>query len=109
MNKMNMMKTGLVVAAAIALLAVVVVLLVATPATSYVPTTRYYTLEVTEKSIEYEPGKFFTAWVYNGNIPGPTIRAFVGDTVKVTIVNKASRPHSISLHILEYDPAIDDG
>ncbi len=109
---MNVMKKGLVIAAAIAVLAVLV-LLVATPAESVItpstPTIRNYTLVITEKSIEYAPGQFFTAWVYNDSIPGPTIRANVGDTVNVTIVNKATRPHSISPHILEYDPAKDDG
>lgn len=79
------------------------------PSVPYVPTTRYYTLTATEKKIEYAPGKTFTAWVYNGNIPGPIIRAYVGDTIKVTLINNSKRPHSFNPHILEYDPTIDDG
>ena len=36
---------------------------------------------------------------------GPFIRAEVGDTIKVTFLNKASRPYSIRIHDLLYDKA----
>ena len=38
-------------------------------------TVREYEFIATVKDIEVAPGVFFTAWTYNGRVPGPTIRA----------------------------------
>ncbi|MFM8002559.1 MAG: multicopper oxidase domain-containing protein, partial [Actinomycetota bacterium] len=46
---------------------------------------------------EVEPGKFVDGWAYNGQIPGPILRANVGD--KVRIVLKNDLPESTSLHL----------
>ncbi|MBM3806539.1 MAG: multicopper oxidase domain-containing protein [Actinobacteria bacterium] len=46
---------------------------------------------------EVEPGKFVEGWAYNGQIPGPILRANVGD--KVRIVLKNDLPESTSLHL----------
>ncbi|MFM9094855.1 MAG: multicopper oxidase domain-containing protein [Acidimicrobiaceae bacterium] len=46
---------------------------------------------------EVEPGKFVDGWAYNGQIPGPVLRANVGD--KVRIVLKNDLPESTSLHL----------
>ncbi|MEK6977726.1 MAG: multicopper oxidase domain-containing protein [Candidatus Hydrothermarchaeota archaeon] len=96
----------------IVMLAIVALLLLGTGTSQVtgvaVPTVREYTLVVEETQIEYAPGKFFTAWTYNGNVPGPLIKAYVGDVVKVTLVNKASLAHSIHVHGFEYN-VTDDG
>jgi FtsP/CotA-like multicopper oxidase with cupredoxin domain len=46
---------------------------------------------------EVEPGKFVDGWAYNGQIPGPVLRANVGD--KIRIVLKNDLPESTSLHL----------
>ena len=46
---------------------------------------------------EVEPGKIVKGWSYNGQIPGPLLRANVGD--KVRIVLKNDLPESTSLHL----------
>ncbi|MGC4063819.1 MAG: multicopper oxidase family protein [Polyangiaceae bacterium] len=48
--------------------------------------------------IEYLPGKKSSVWAYNGMVPGPTIRASVGDEVIVHFTNKLPEPTSIHWH-----------
>jgi FtsP/CotA-like multicopper oxidase with cupredoxin domain len=59
---------------------------------------REYEFYAVDRQIEIAPGVFFPAWAYNGQVPGPTIRATEGDRVKVTFVNQGSHPHSIHFH-----------
>ena len=40
----------------------------------------------------------FPAWTYNGQVPGPTIRATHGDLVRVHFVNQGAHPHTIHFH-----------
>ena len=60
------------------------------------------TIEVFEKPIEVAPGKFVNMWTYNGTVPGPTIRASVGDTVRIRLLNKHNLSHSAHIHGLNY-------
>ncbi|MCH8275583.1 MAG: multicopper oxidase domain-containing protein, partial [Armatimonadetes bacterium] len=48
--------------------------------------------------IEIAPGLFFPAWTYNGDVPGPTIRARLGDRIRISFVNQGSHPHTIHFH-----------
>ena len=59
---------------------------------------REYELYAVDREIEIAPGLFFPAWTYNGQVPGPTIRATEGDRVRVTFINQGSHPHSIHFH-----------
>ena len=59
---------------------------------------REYEIYAVDREIEIAPGLFFPAWTYNGQVPGPTIRATEGDRVKVTFRNLGSHPHSIHFH-----------
>src|SRR5687767_14889253 len=59
---------------------------------------REYELYALDREIEIAPGLFFPAWTYNGQVPGPTIRATEGDRVKVTFKNVGSHPHTIHFH-----------
>jgi FtsP/CotA-like multicopper oxidase with cupredoxin domain len=52
----------------------------------------------TEKLIEIAPGVTFPAWVYNGRVPGPTLRCTQGDRLRITFINGSSHPHSIHFH-----------
>jgi len=59
---------------------------------------REYQLVAVDREIEIAPGVFFPAWTYNGQVPGPTIRATEGDRVRVTFLNQGSHPHTIHFH-----------
>ncbi|MPY90104.1 MAG: multicopper oxidase domain-containing protein [Luteitalea sp.] len=59
---------------------------------------REYTLFAVDREIEIAPGVFFPAWTYNGQVPGPTIRATEGDRVRVTFINQGAHPHTIHFH-----------
>jgi FtsP/CotA-like multicopper oxidase with cupredoxin domain len=56
---------------------------------------RFYTVN---KDIEIAPGVIFPAWTYNGQVPGPTIRATVGDRIRIRFVNQGDRPHTLHFH-----------
>jgi len=59
---------------------------------------REYHLVAVDREIEIAPGVFFPAWTFNGQVPGPTLRATEGDRVRVTFVNEGSHPHTIHFH-----------
>jgi FtsP/CotA-like multicopper oxidase with cupredoxin domain len=59
---------------------------------------REYQLVAVDREIEIAPGVFFPAWTFNGQVPGPTLRATEGDRVKVTFLNQGSHPHTIHFH-----------
>jgi manganese oxidase len=56
---------------------------------------------------EIEPGKIVKAWTYNGVVPGPTLKAEVGDRVKVVIKNELPESTSIHFHGLRVPNAMD--
>lgn len=70
-------------------------------------TLREWTLSASDKEIEIAPGVKFTAWAYNGRIPGPTLRATEGDRLRIRFVNGGSHPHTIHFHGIH--PANMDG
>ena len=59
---------------------------------------REYDLYAVDREIEIAPGVKFAAWTYNGQVPGPTIRATEGDRVRVRFLNQGSHPHTIHFH-----------
>jgi FtsP/CotA-like multicopper oxidase with cupredoxin domain len=59
---------------------------------------REYEIYAADREIEIAPGMFFPAWTFNGQVPGPTIRATEGDRVRVTFTNTGSHPHTIHFH-----------
>jgi FtsP/CotA-like multicopper oxidase with cupredoxin domain len=59
---------------------------------------REYEIYAVDREIEIAPGVYFPAWTYNGQVPGPTIRATEGDRVRVNFVNQGSHPHTIHFH-----------
>ncbi len=70
-------------------------------------TLREWTLIASEHEIEVAPGVKFTAWSYNGRIPGPTLRATEGDRLRITFINGGRHPHTIHFHGIH--PATMDG
>jgi FtsP/CotA-like multicopper oxidase with cupredoxin domain len=59
---------------------------------------REYDIFAVDREIEIAPGLFFPAWTYNGQVPGPTIRATEGDRIRINFLNQGSHPHSIHFH-----------
>ncbi|WP_099332603.1 multicopper oxidase domain-containing protein [Actinomyces minihominis] len=57
-----------------------------------------YTFEVTEDEQDLAAGVVRAVWTYNGSAPGPTLHGRVGDTFKITLVNKGTMGHSIDFH-----------
>lgn len=68
---------------------------------------REYWFYTVDKEIEIAPGVFFPAWTYNGQVPGPTIRATEGDLIRIHFLNQGTRPHTIHFH--GFHPAEMDG
>ena len=61
-------------------------------------TLREFNIISQNKSIEVVPGIQFPAWVYNGRIPGPTLRCTEGDRVRIHFINGSDHPHTIHFH-----------
>ena len=61
-------------------------------------TLREYEIVASSKEIEVAPGVFFPAWVYNGQVPGPTLRCTEGDRLLVHFTNAGTHPHTIHFH-----------
>jgi manganese oxidase len=59
---------------------------------------REYQMVAVDREIEIAPGVFFPAWTFNGQVPGPTLRAREGDRIRVTFVNQGAHPHTIHFH-----------
>jgi FtsP/CotA-like multicopper oxidase with cupredoxin domain len=59
---------------------------------------REYEIYSVDREIEIAPGIFFPAWTYNGQVPGPTIRATEGDRLRITFRNAGTHPHTIHFH-----------
>jgi FtsP/CotA-like multicopper oxidase with cupredoxin domain len=59
---------------------------------------REYEVISHNKTIEVMPGINFSAWTYNGRIPGPTFRATEGDRVRIHFFNGSDHPHTMHFH-----------
>jgi FtsP/CotA-like multicopper oxidase with cupredoxin domain len=68
---------------------------------------REYELSAQAVEIEVAPGVMYPAWAYNGQVPGPTLRAREGDRLRVVFKNKDTHPHTIHFH--GFHPANMDG
>ena len=49
-------------------------------------------MDVTHKIIEISPGVKFSGWTFGDQVPGPTIRARVGDRIRFTMTNRSDEP-----------------
>jgi len=49
-------------------------------------------LDTTHKIIEIAPGVKFSAWTFGDQVPGPTVRARVGDKIKFSMTNRSDEP-----------------
>ena len=49
-------------------------------------------IDTTHKIIEIAPGVKFSAWTFGDQVPGPTIRARVGDKIRFSMTNRSDEP-----------------
>ena len=56
---------------------------------------------------ETEPGTFVEAYAYNGMVPGPQLRAEVGDKIRIILHNELPEPTTIHSHGLIVPPDMD--
>lgn len=70
------------------------------PITRTTPATVVVQLETREVTAKLDEGQTYTYWTFNGTVPGPMIRARVGDTIQLHIKNASTNtmPHNIDLH-----------
>lgn len=68
-----------------------------------VPKTVYVTLYSFPKVVEIAKGINYTAWTFNGTVPGPTIFVNQGDRVVFKLINNSTMPHSMDFHAAEID------
>ncbi|MGQ0547122.1 MAG: multicopper oxidase domain-containing protein [Betaproteobacteria bacterium] len=54
--------------------------------------TKTVRLDVTHRLIDLMPGAKFTAWTFGDQVPGPTVRARVGDRIKFVMTNRSDEP-----------------
>jgi FtsP/CotA-like multicopper oxidase with cupredoxin domain len=70
-------------------------------------TLREYRIITQNRDVEVAPGVTFPAWTFNGQVPGPTLRARAGDRLRVHFSNGTPHPHNIHFH--GFHPAEMDG
>jgi nitrite reductase (NO-forming) len=61
--------------------------------------------EVKETKLAIAPDVVYEAWTFEGRVPGPVVRATVGDTVDFTLVNRGMMPHSMDFHAAQIAPS----
>lgn len=49
-------------------------------------------LDTTHKVIEIAPGVKFSAWTFGDQVPGPVVRARVGDRIRFSMTNRSDEP-----------------
>jgi len=77
------------------------------PDTQVIPTTRHFSLIVTNAPITIATNVTYDAWTFNGTVPGPTIWVNQGDTIIFTLYNPTSQAHSIDFHAAQVDWSTD--
>ncbi|MFC7157232.1 multicopper oxidase domain-containing protein [Halomarina halobia] len=70
-------------------------------------TVREFTFRAVDTTVSIAPGIEFPAWAYNGQVPGPTIRAVEGDLIRVEFENLGRHAHTVHPHLRNLDPEMD--
>ena len=70
-------------------------------------TVREFTFQAVDTTVTIAPGIEFPAWAYNGQVPGPTIRAVEGDLIRVKFENLGRHAHTIHPHLRNLNPEMD--
>jgi nitrite reductase (NO-forming) len=57
-----------------------------------------FRIPIEDATLQIADGVTYQGWTFGGTVPGPVLRARVGDKVRVTVVNETPMPHSIDFH-----------
>lgn len=68
------------------------------PWTALSPAPLDVNLTVVETTLEVSSGQNMRVWAYGGSVPGPIIRATVGQRLHVRMANRSGTPHSVHFH-----------
>lgn len=63
-----------------------------------VPAVREYDLVAREADVPVGDGRSWRTWTYNGQVPGPEIRAREGERLRITLENRLTQPTTIHWH-----------
>lgn len=55
-------------------------------------------LPIFDTTLEVAQGQSLTVWSYGGTVPGPILRATVGDALEIRLDNRTGTPHSVHFH-----------
>ena len=66
-----------------------------------------YNLEASEFNWDIAPGKTIEAWGFNKQLPGPVLKANVGDTLVIRVTNNLKEPTMIHWHGLRIPASMD--
>ena len=55
-------------------------------------------LSVVETTLEVAGGHNMRVWAYGGSVPGPIVRATVGQRLRIQLANHSGTPHSVHFH-----------
>lgn len=55
-------------------------------------------LWISEQPVAVSRDAQFSAWTFNGEVPGPVLRAREGDLLDISLRNLGERPHNLHLH-----------
>jgi len=69
--------------------------------------TKQWELTASVFTWETEPGKLIEAWGYNGMVPGPELRAQLGDRIRIILHNELPAPTTIHFHGMLVPNAMD--
>jgi FtsP/CotA-like multicopper oxidase with cupredoxin domain len=72
-----------------------------------VRTVREFDVTAVDTTITIAPGVEFSAWAFNGQVPGPTVRAVEGDLIRINFENKSKHAHTIHPHLENHYPTED--
>jgi len=67
---------------------------------------RTFEINALDRDIEIAPNLMFSAWTYNGRVPGPTLRVTEGDIVRIVFRNLSAHNHNMHFHGI-HSPAMD--
>ncbi|QLG62274.1 multicopper oxidase domain-containing protein [Halorarum salinum] len=70
-------------------------------------TVREFEFTAVDTTITIAPGVEFEAWAFNGQVPGPTIRAVEGDLIRIEFENLGRHAHTIHPHLRNLSPEMD--
>ena len=70
-------------------------------------TVREFELVAVDTTTTIAPGVEFSAWAYNGQVPGPTLRVEEGDLVRIEFTNAGEHAHTIHPHLKNTNPRMD--